>query len=121
MLTPGELNRGMWIMIHSGSNKNDNAGWYDSQPEQPQTGTIMGLFSQSAHKLVTDCPFLVLVVELPYLVVADTMTNPYGTYIWDTREYNLMEVSPEFVRAYTPQGFDRGQTIIRTETQQPAK
>ncbi len=112
MLTPGELHQGIWVMVHSLIKEDAETPWQESQPENILGGLFLAQIPQS--RTIPDYPFLILNVELPYVVVADVLKNPYGTYIWDMREYNLMEVSPEFVQSYTAHGYATGMKILQS-------
>ena len=105
MLTPGEITRGQWIMIHK---TKEPEVWKDSDQFQP-----MMILQNLAYESPT--PQLVTAVQLPYVVVCRVDTTPMLTSILDTRERSLMEVQPEFVQAYTPDGYARGMALLRSQ------
>jgi hypothetical protein len=111
MLTPGELTRGMWIMIHSTKTK-ETASWDPSNDiaQLDQLATILGAAYEAPR------PNMVLSVQLPYVVVLDASTMPMMTNIWDTRERNLMEVEEDFVKSYSPMVHSNGLRYLAQQT-----
>lgn len=103
MLTPGEIAVGQWVVVYGVS---ENAS-KETQIDNP----FIGMFIATAIK-ETPIPQLVLAVQLPYIVVCNTTTNPMITSIWDMREKTLMEVTPEFVIAYDRMGYENGLRLL---------
>lgn len=103
MLTPGEINRGQWVMIHSNV--------VNELPDMEENPLVGLLFRQPPPPSV---PHIVTAVKLPFVVVVDCGTEPKPTsYIWRTDEKNLIEVSESFVEAYNVKALEIGKQLIQ--------
>jgi hypothetical protein len=105
-ISSGEIARGQWIIEHSVIEKKKGFG-DNTEMLNPLAGllTVVNNFSQPI-------PHLVMGVELPFVVVANCNQVPCITFIWRTDEKNFVEVTPEFVQAYDPNAWHRGQRLL---------
>jgi hypothetical protein len=104
MLTPGELERGQWVILHEDV---EDKPWQESQDDNP----LLALFGVSAGNQVQS-PHLILAIQLPYVVACDTSTIPMRTRIWDVRKVKIMELQPEFIQSWSPQAFANGMALL---------
>ncbi len=109
-ISPGEISRGQWLMIHSTIEKETALG-----EENPFAA--MGMVVMQAIDIPS--PHLVVSVQLPFVVVADCVQPTPITKIWRTDEKKLIEVKPEFVQAYDINGWHRGQKLLDATYQVP--
>ena len=103
-ISPGELQRGQWLIIHSNIEKEKN---FNDQPVNP----LLNLIQMTG--LEQPMPLLVLAVQNPFMVVANCLQQMATTFIIRTDEKNFMELTEEFVQAYDPSVFARGQMVLR--------
>ena len=108
MLTPGELDCGLWVIPEPVTKDKDF-----SAEENPLQGMI------AVMNMEPQIPHVILSVELPFIVVADCVSNAMTviTKIWRTDEKNLREVSKDFVLTFDPMAFSKGEALVRKATE----
>jgi hypothetical protein len=108
MISPGELDRGVWVIPEVDKKEKDFSA--EENPFEEIAAII------NMEPIV---PHLVLAVELPYIVVADCISSQTGaiTKIWKSNEKKLQEVSKDFVMTFDPTGFARGEALVRKATE----
>jgi hypothetical protein len=110
MLTPGEINRGQWVMFHSFINPEPNDM---PEMENPLAGLFMTQTQSQYVEPPIEFPHLVTAVSLPFVVVIDCSQSPCISKIWRADEMNLLEVSEDFVSSWSPSSLARGQQLLK--------
>jgi len=88
MITPGEMERGMLVAVYEERKP---------KPTSQQNPSMFGMMQPfDSSPQVMGWPMQILAVNIPFIVVS-FFDKKNSRYMLDTRKFNIMEISPEFI------------------------